>query len=86
MLQFGVRDPALDYRPRPTAFGLVFHDGKLACVRVDRAAREVVIAGLAAIDANAGQLAVMEDQAEGRGPGPIVESGIADAELEHGGL
>jgi len=36
MLQFGTRDPALDYADRPTAFGLVFHDGKLACVRVDR--------------------------------------------------
>ena len=38
MLQFGDRDPALDYMARPTAFGLVFHDGKLACVRVDRGA------------------------------------------------
>jgi len=36
MLQFGDADPSLDYAPRPTAFGLVFHDGKLACVRVDR--------------------------------------------------
>ena len=36
MLQFGLRDPDLDYALRPTAFGLVFHDGKLACVRVDR--------------------------------------------------
>ena len=36
MLQFGEPDPALDYADRPTAFGLVFHDGKLACVRVDR--------------------------------------------------
>lgn len=36
MLQFGHRDPDLDYVSRPTAFGLVFHDGKLACVRVDR--------------------------------------------------
>lgn len=36
MLQFGDPDPALDYKPRPTAFGLVFHDGRLACVRVDR--------------------------------------------------
>lgn len=36
MLQFGVRDPSLDYRDRPTAFGLVFHEGRLACVRVDR--------------------------------------------------
>lgn len=36
MLQFGDPDPALDYLARPTAFGLVFHDGKLACVRVDR--------------------------------------------------
>lgn len=36
MLQFGCRDPDLDYAPRPTAFGLVFHDAKLACVRVDR--------------------------------------------------
>lgn len=36
MLQFGHRDPSLDYVDRPTAFGLVFQDGKLACVRVDR--------------------------------------------------
>ncbi|MFN3930218.1 MAG: NUDIX domain-containing protein [Brevundimonas sp.] len=36
MLQFGVPDPSLDYAPRPTAFGLVFHEAKLACVRVDR--------------------------------------------------
>lgn len=35
-LQFGSPVPGLDYRRRPTAFGLVFHDGKLACVRVDR--------------------------------------------------
>ena len=35
-LQFGTAEPGLDYRPRPTAFGLVFHDRKLACVRVDR--------------------------------------------------
>lgn len=37
MLQFGEPDPGLDYPARPTAFGLVFQDGKLACVRVDRA-------------------------------------------------
>lgn len=36
MLQFGEPRPGLDYRLRPTAFGLVFHDSKLACVRVDR--------------------------------------------------
>lgn len=36
MLQFGVRDPALDYRRRPTAFGLVERDGLIACVRVER--------------------------------------------------
>lgn len=36
MLQFGEPDPGLDYPVRPTAFGLVFQDGKLACVRVDR--------------------------------------------------
>ncbi len=35
-LQFGTAEPGLDYRRRPTAFGLVFEDGKLACVRVDR--------------------------------------------------
>ena len=35
-LQFGEARPGLDYTFRPTAFGLVFHDGKLACVRVDR--------------------------------------------------
>jgi 8-oxo-dGTP diphosphatase len=36
MLQFGEPDPSLDYILRPTAFGLVCQDGKLACVRVDR--------------------------------------------------
>lgn len=36
MLQFGLPDPTLTYKDRPTAFGLVFHDGKIACVRVDR--------------------------------------------------
>lgn len=36
MLQFGQRHPDLDYKARATAFGLVFHDGRLACVRVDR--------------------------------------------------
>ncbi|RZJ05843.1 MAG: NUDIX domain-containing protein [Brevundimonas sp.] len=36
MLQFGIPDPLLTYADRPTAFGLVLHDGKLACVRVDR--------------------------------------------------
>jgi 8-oxo-dGTP diphosphatase len=35
-LQFGTAEPGLDYKVRPTAFGLVFHGGKLACVRVDR--------------------------------------------------
>ena len=38
MLQFGEPDPALDYVVRPTAFGLVFQDGRLACVRVVRGA------------------------------------------------
>lgn len=36
VLQFGWAEPGLDYRLRPTAFGLVVHDGRLACVRVDR--------------------------------------------------
>lgn len=36
MLQFGSPKTGLDYRDRPTAFGLVTQDGKLACVRVDR--------------------------------------------------
>lgn len=36
MLQFGLPDPTLTYKDRPTAFGLVFHDSKIACVRVDR--------------------------------------------------
>jgi 8-oxo-dGTP diphosphatase len=35
-LQFGWAEPGLDYRLRPTAFGLVAHEGRLACVRVDR--------------------------------------------------
>lgn len=38
MLQFGLRDPDLDYALRPTAFGLVFQNARLACVRVDRGA------------------------------------------------
>jgi 8-oxo-dGTP diphosphatase len=36
VLQFGTARPGLGYRPRPTAFGLVVEDGRLACVRVDR--------------------------------------------------
>ncbi len=36
-LQFGRADPGVAYPDRPTAFGLVFHDQKLACVRVERA-------------------------------------------------
>ncbi|HEV2082066.1 MAG TPA: NUDIX domain-containing protein [Brevundimonas sp.] len=35
-LQFGDREPGLDYRRRPTAFGIVERDGRIACVRVDR--------------------------------------------------
>ncbi len=35
-LQFGAPEAGLDYVLRPTSFGLVAHDGKLACVRVDR--------------------------------------------------
>jgi 8-oxo-dGTP diphosphatase len=36
VLQFGRAEPGLDYRRRPTAFGLVLQEGLLACVRVDR--------------------------------------------------
>ena len=36
MLQFGVAVPGLTYLERPAVFGLVFHEAKLACVRVDR--------------------------------------------------
>lgn len=36
MLQFGTRRPGLVYRDRPTAFGLLLEDERLACVRVDR--------------------------------------------------
>ncbi len=35
-LQFGVADPDVDYLHRPAVFGLVFHDEKIACVRVTR--------------------------------------------------
>ena len=35
-LQFGRPEPGSTYDDRPTAFGLVFRDGRLACVRVDR--------------------------------------------------
>lgn len=36
MLQFGAHVPGLDYLERPAVFGLVFHETKLACVRVER--------------------------------------------------
>ena len=35
-LQFGAADGGVDYLHRPAAFGLVFHDEKIACVRVTR--------------------------------------------------
>ena len=35
-LQFGVPIAGLSYRARPTAFGLMVREGRLACVRVDR--------------------------------------------------
>ncbi|MFN7388575.1 NUDIX domain-containing protein [Brevundimonas sp.] len=35
-LQFGRAEPGLVYTVRPAVFGLVFHDEKLACVRVTR--------------------------------------------------
>ena len=35
-LQFGRPEPGRTYDDRPTAFGLGFRDGRLACVRVDR--------------------------------------------------
>lgn len=35
-LQFGQALPGVTHLWRPTAFGLVFQDGQLACVRVDR--------------------------------------------------
>ena len=35
-LQFGRADDGVDYLFRPATFGLVFHDEKIACVRVTR--------------------------------------------------
>ncbi len=35
-LQFGLADAGADYLHRPATFGLVFHDEKIACVRVTR--------------------------------------------------
>lgn len=35
-LQFGHADPGVAYVVRPATFGLVFRDGKVACVRVTR--------------------------------------------------
>jgi 8-oxo-dGTP diphosphatase len=35
-LTFGEREAGVDYRPRPTAFGLAFREGRLACVQIDR--------------------------------------------------
>ncbi|MBX9574866.1 MAG: NUDIX domain-containing protein [Caulobacteraceae bacterium] len=37
-LQFGQAEPDLEYRERPTAFGVAERDGRIACVRVDRGA------------------------------------------------
>lgn len=37
--EFGVAEPGIDYRERPCAFGIAEHDGKIACVRVDRGER-----------------------------------------------
>ena len=37
-LQFGEDEPGLEYRERPTSFGVVERDGWIACVRVDRGA------------------------------------------------
>jgi 8-oxo-dGTP diphosphatase len=36
MLQFGIPRPDHTYVPRPTAFGILVHEGRLACVRIDR--------------------------------------------------
>lgn len=38
-LQFGTPEVGLDYPDRPTAFGLVLHEARMACVRVDRGDR-----------------------------------------------
>lgn len=38
MLQFGDCQSGLVYRDRPTAFGLLVDEGRLACVRVERGA------------------------------------------------
>ncbi len=35
-LQFGTPDPDRDYKDRPTAFGIVLKEGKVACVRVEK--------------------------------------------------
>lgn len=35
-LQFGQADPGVTYVLRPATFGLVFRDGRVACVRVTR--------------------------------------------------
>lgn len=39
MLQFGKAERGVDYVRRPTAFGLVLYEERLACVRVERADR-----------------------------------------------
>ena len=35
-LQFGYADPDTEYLSRPAVFGLLFHEAKIACVRVTR--------------------------------------------------
>lgn len=39
MIEFGEREPGVDYRDRACAFGIVIRDGRIACVRVERAER-----------------------------------------------
>ena len=38
MRQFGTACDGLVYRERPTAFGVLVHQGRLACVRIERGA------------------------------------------------
>ena len=80
MLQFGDRDPALDYRPRPTAFGLVFHDGRLACVRVDRGAASYYDLPGGAIDGDeTGEQALVREFVEETGMAVRPVARIAEA-------
>lgn len=74
ILQFGERDPALVYTDRPAAFGLAERDGKIACVRIERADESYLDLPGGALDPGEGELAALVREF-GEETGLVVEPG-----------